>query len=334
MHREGNLIDRAASRENLRQAFALARKGHHQRRHMTFGIGELEQWLQQLSREIRNGSVEVGEFHSFVIHDPKRRVIHAAPFRERVLHHALMRVAGPVFERRSIADSYACRPGKGVHRARARAQQYARRFRYCLKLDVRHYFDSVSHELVLVQLSSCFKDQGFLWLMERILRSYECSSGRGLPIGSLVSQYLANGYLGPLDRFIKEQLRTEGYVRYMDDMVLWSNNAPSLRDALGAIEHFVSEQLRLTLKPSTGVIATGEGLPFLGTRVTPWAIYASGRTRRRMAMRVRDYERAYNQNRLSAGELQRRVCAVIAAVESMRCRDYRRRLFAESQVDA
>jgi RNA-directed DNA polymerase len=334
MHREGFMMERIVSWENLRQAYVLARRGHHHRSRTHFEMGRLEAWLQTLGREINDGTVAVGRFHRFVIHDPKRRVIHAAPFRERVLHHALMRIAGPVFEKRSIFDSYACRVGKGAHRARARAKEYTGCFRFYLKLDVRRYFDSINHDVVIAQLSRWFKDPAFLILMERIVRSYEAAPGTGVPIGSLVSQYLANGYLGLLDRFIKEELLIKGYVRYMDDMVLWSDDAALLRGAACEIECFMSDNLRLILKEHSLVLRTRDGLPFLGARITSVSVYPSRRTRRRMKLKLREYEQAYTKGRLNAAGLQRRVGAVMAVVQSMDCRAYCRKLFILNQVDA
>ena len=143
-------MERIVAWENLCAAYGLARQGRHHRCNIQSSLDELVSWLEQLASEIAHGFVEVGRVHRFVIHDPKRRIISAAPFRERVLHHAMMRIAGPHLERRSIGDSYACRPNKGVHRARARAQEFSRRFEWFLKLDVRKYFDSVRHDVLVL----------------------------------------------------------------------------------------------------------------------------------------------------------------------------------------
>ncbi|MBN1605968.1 MAG: hypothetical protein JW940_05015, partial [Polyangiaceae bacterium] len=158
MRREGDMMDRIVCWENLRRAYALALKGRRRPERPVPSPENVDRWLSRLAEQIALGTVEVGRLHQFVIHDPKRRVIHAPRFRERVLHHALMLVAGPVLERAAIADSYACRPGRGVHRARARAFEFSRRFDAHLKLDVRHYFDSISHTVLFRELERRSKD--------------------------------------------------------------------------------------------------------------------------------------------------------------------------------
>ena len=167
----------------------------------------------------------VGRFSQFVIHDPKERIITAPCFAERVLHHAVMNVCEPKFEQWLINDTYACRVGRGQGAALSRAQQFARRFPFFLKIDVRKYFDSISHEILLSRLDLLFKDRRLLDLFERIVHSFRGNLGRGLPIGSLTSQHLANFYLGWFDRYAKETLRLKGYVRYMDDMALWADSS-------------------------------------------------------------------------------------------------------------
>jgi RNA-directed DNA polymerase len=317
-------MERIVEPENLRRAWALARRANRHHREALPRIADLDHWLRALGEELRSGSVSVGELRSFVIHDPKRRIIHAPAFRERVVHHAVMSVVGPVLERRAIDDSYACRKHKGVHRARDRAFEFARRHRFYLKLDVRRYFDSVSHAVLLELLGRFFKDPELMLLFGRIVRAYETAPGTGLPIGSLTSQHFANLYLGPVDRFVKEELRAPGYVRYMDDLVLWANE-PSVLESWGhRVEELVHTRLRLELKGVGAVGKSHDGLGFLGARITPWAIYPSRRTRRRLQSKLAACERAHAQGALSSLELQRRASALLGVVESMRCRNWRR----------
>jgi retron-type reverse transcriptase len=155
-------------------------------------------------------------------------VIHAAPFRDRVLHHAIMNVCEPIFERAQIFDSYACRKGKGTRAALFRAREFARRYPCYLKLDIRKYFHSINHDQLKKTLGRSFKDGELLALFDAIIDGCPMTTGHGLPIGNLTSQFFANHFLAPLDRYLKERLRVPGYIRYMDDFVLWGNSTPDL----------------------------------------------------------------------------------------------------------
>jgi RNA-directed DNA polymerase len=205
-----------------------------------------EENLLQLQRELCDGTYEPGEYRHFYISEPKPRKISAAPFRDRVVHHALVTVLEPLFERRFIYDSYACRRGKGTHRALDRTQKYLRRFDWCLKTDVVRFFPNVDHQLLFQQISKTIQDRRVLDLIAVILRSgegvlsaeatqhlfpgdglFSVLRPRGLPIGNLTSQFFANVYLDSVDHHIKEQLQVPGYVRYADDLLLFGDTKES-----------------------------------------------------------------------------------------------------------
>jgi len=209
-----------ADAENLRLAFWKAAKGKRGKADCVAFRERLDENLAALRAELLEGDVPVGNYHYFTVHDPKERLICAASFRERVLHHAVMNVCEPALERAAVFDSYACRKGKGRLLAVERAQGYARTHGWFLKMDIRKYFDSIDHETLRALLGRKFKDPELLRLVDRILASYQTAPGRGLPIGNLTSQHFANFYLAPLDRFLKEELRRGAYVRYMDDFVV------------------------------------------------------------------------------------------------------------------
>lgn len=198
---------RIADPENLRVAFWKASKGKRGKADCRAFHERLDENLAALGAELLAGDVSVGDYHYFTVHDPKERLICAASFRERVLHHALMNVCEPVLERAAVFDSYACRKGKGRMRAVARAQEYARSKGWFLKMDIRKYFDSIHQTSLRNLLGRKFKDPLVLGVFDRILGSYHSIPGRGLPIGNLTSQHFANFYLAPLDRFIEETLR-------------------------------------------------------------------------------------------------------------------------------
>jgi RNA-directed DNA polymerase len=273
--------------DNLLLAYRRASRG--KRGHPSVAAFEyrLEECLLQLQRELGDRTYLPGRYVSFHVHDPKRRLISAAPFRDRVVHHALCNLIEPVFERSFIADSYANRVGKGTHRALDRCQAFARRYRYVLQCDVRRFFPSIDHAILRGILTRKLTDPDVVWLVDRILESgvgvlseeYEmvwfpgddllaAFRPRGLPIGNLTSQFWANCYLNPFDHFVKRELRCRGYLRYVDDLLLFADDKPTL----GAWREAVVERLvclRLTIHPSAQPRPVTEGIPFLGFTIFP-----------------------------------------------------------------
>lgn len=283
-----NLYARVHTFENLYLAYRSARKGKRAREEVATFEFFLEENLVDLQEELATKSYRHGRYRSFTIHEPKRRLISAAPFRDRVVHHALMRLINPLFERSFIHDSYANRVGKGTHRALDRAQQFARKHRYVLPCDVRQFFPSIDHAILRGILGRKLADPDLMWLVDRILESgvgvlseaYEmvyfpgddllaATRPRGLPIGNLCSQQWANTYLNELDQFIKRELKVRSYVRYVDDMLLFADDKRQLwawRDAV--IDKLA--RLRLTLHETQAQPRpVTEGIPFLGFVVYP-----------------------------------------------------------------
>lgn len=221
-------IEQVADPENLKLAFWKAQKGKHGNVEVEDFRCNLDKNLFQLQLQLLSGDVNVGNYHYFTIYDPKERKICAASFSERVLHHALMNVCHPIFESYQIFDSYATRKNKGTYAALDRAKQYQSKFEYFLKLDVRKFFDTISHNKLKNALRNKIKGNEILQLFYKIIDSYHTNLGRGIPIGNLTSQYFANHLLAEADHFVKEKLRVKAFVRYMDDMVLWGYNKNEL----------------------------------------------------------------------------------------------------------
>jgi len=334
MHRAANLFERIPEPENLRLAFHKAARGRRGQAVVQEFASRLDDHVAAMSRAIREGTFPVGRFQQFVIHDPKQRVITAPCFDERVLHHAIMNVCEPVMDRRLIDDTFACRNGKGREAAIHRAQQFTRNSGWFLKLDVRKYFDSVPHENLINLLAKRFKDRWLLDLLDRIIRAYRGELGIGLPIGSLTSQHFANFYLGWLDRFVKETLRVRGYVRYMDDMVLWDASRERLADVHHRCQEFAATRLALEFKPGE-VQRTGAGVAFLGCRIWPTHVELSRRSKRRWRQRVRVLERAERLGFLSESALQQRLAALVAFSKAGCAKSwtFRRAVLQEGGVD-
>jgi len=233
-----------------------------------------------------------------------------------------------------IDDTFACRVGKGREAAIGRAPQFTRSAEWFLKLDVRKYFDSVPHARLTAYLERRFKDRRLLELLRRIIAAYRNELGIGLPIGSLTSQHFANFYLGWLDRFVKETLRVRGYVRYMDDMVLWQANRETLVEVHARCKGFAATHLTLEFKPGE-IRRTGSGVPFLGCRIWPTHVELNRRSKRRWRRRVRVLERAERLGLLSESNLQQRLTSLTAFTQAAGVKSwrFRHRVLQERMVD-
>jgi RNA-directed DNA polymerase len=265
MRRLAISLDALAERENLVLATWKAARGKHDRPAVARFLADLDGHLTRLSRSILDGTAPQGRFREFVIHDPKRRTIHAACFADRVLHHAILNLTEAAFERALVASSFACRPGKGVHAAIADVQRHLRRFGWCVQVDVDGYFPSIDHARLRALLARRFKGAGFLALLDCIVAAGGGVTvpGRGLPIGALTSQHFANAFLDRADRFLLETCRTQvrAHVRYMDDIVWWCDTPEDAQQTLAALRVFMANELGLTLKPQAAIRPSAQGLP-------------------------------------------------------------------------
>lgn len=310
----GYLYRQLCSWENLVLAWKKARKGKRGRAAAASFELRAGEELLALQAELLDHTYRPGSYQSFAIRDPKRRWISAAPFRDRVVHHALCNLLEPIFERRFIADSYANRRGRGTHAALTRCQTFARRHRFYLPCDVEQFFAAIDHEILLGLLEKRIRDEGVLWLCARLLASgdgvlrdeysmrffpgddlFALCRPRGLPIGNLTSQFWANVCLDPLDQLVKRRLRCKAYLRYVDDFVLFSDSKTQLGQWREAIIHFL-EGLRLTLhEPPCQPRPVEEGIPFLGWVVFPHRVRLKRRKgiayRRRLAGLIAAYQR-------------------------------------------
>lgn len=312
MKRAGKLWESILDRDNLRMAFLRAVRGKRDRYEARNFAAHLDLELHALAQALREGTIRVGVFNQFVIYDPKERVITAPCFRERVLHHALINVCEPVFERWLIADTFACRRGQGREAALARARRFACRFPCFLTLDIRKYFDSVPHDELLARLSRLIKDSHTLALFGQMVRAFRGEQRQGLPIGSLTSQHLANFYLGWFDRYVKERLKVRGYVRYMDDMALWGHSTGELARLAAECRDFLSTELRLDIKPTVPINRVIHGMDFLGCRIFPTHMTLNRRSRVRFQRRLLVLEQQFREGQITERELRDRATAIVA----------------------
>jgi retron-type reverse transcriptase len=262
-----------------------------------------------------------------------------------VVHHALTQVLEPIFERSFITDSYACRPGKGTHAAVRRAQHYARRFRYVLKADIRKFFPSVDHSILQHLIAHKIKDESVLWLVDQMIAGSNPQEPvtmwfpgddlftpferrRGIPIGNQTSQFFANVYLDPLDHFVRDRLRQRGYVRYVDDFLVFSNDKTHLHDVQAKLDAFLAA-LRLRLHPTKNTIfPVTAGIRFLGYRVFPTHRLLVKDNVRRFRRRVRKMQRQYASGEIGLDEIRQRLTSWCGHASQADTYLLRRRLFA------
>ena len=265
---------------------------------------DLEREVLELQDELLSGAYVPGEYRTFQIREPKLRTISASPFRDRVVHHALCSVLEPTFERFLIPDSFACRVGKGTVAAIRRAQHFTRHHERYAKLDVRHFFETADHGVLKGIIRRLVRDRAALRLIDQFIDKGAPGSpvGKGVPIGNLTSQNFANIYLGPFDHYMKEVVRVPGYVRYMDDILLFGEDKTFIRGAVMAADLFLAG-LKLELK--TEVCRRGrvaDGVSFLGFNIFPGVIRFDAARRRRFARKVADVRRKREAGVLSEGE--------------------------------
>lgn len=255
---------------------------------------DLEGNLFALARELNRAAYRPGGYREFTIYEPKKRLIKAAPYRDRVVHQWYVgNFIKPVFGPAFIYDSYACLEGKGMHRAAYRVQEFLWQANqlwddpYVLKGDVKSYFFSIDHDILYNIIAQKIADPKVLWLTRVILDSTE---NPGIPVGSYTSQWFANLFLHQLDMFVKHQLRVKKYVRYMDDFILVFPNKEAAQKALTEIDRFLSTELRLQLNQKTQILPAKNGVNFCGYKIWPTHMKIRYDSKRRIKRKLRKFE--------------------------------------------
>ncbi len=332
MKRYGNLWQKIVDFGNLLSAAKLAQQGKRFRPNVLAFNYNLERELFKLKEELESKTYLPGPYKTFEIVEPKRRMISAAPYRDRVVHHALCNIVVPIFERTFIHDSYANRVGFGTHRALRRFTDFARSSSYVLQCDIKKYFPSIDHEILKLLVRNKIKCADTLWLIDTIIDNSNpqqpvieyfpgddllspLSRRRGLPIGNLSSQFFANVYLNGFDHFVLEQLKLSKYVRYVDDFVFCSNDRLLLQDARLAVEEYLVK-LRLKIHPiKSQLFETKKGANFLGFRVFPDTIRVRQESLRRGRRRLRCLQRKCANGEIELAKLSRSVQSWVAHLE-------------------
>ena len=284
--------------ENLFQAWSEFRKGKAKRFDVQKFERNLEDNLFGLQQRLKNKTYGHGEYQSFYVNDPKQRHIHKAKVADRVVHHLLYAFLYKLFDSSFIYDSYSCRLNKGTHKGVKRLEQFAGKVSqnytvdcWALKCDIKKFFASVDHKVLLTLLKEKIKDEDIIWLLRQIIDSF-CSDkggGKGMPLGNLTSQVFANIYLNELDQFVKHKLKTKYYIRYADDSLLLANDRKILHGYVGALRQFLAEKLRLELHPNKiSIRRLNNGIDFLGYIVLPHYSLPRTKTKRRIFKKLKE----------------------------------------------
>lgn len=331
-----NLYSQIHDFENLYQAYLKARCGHRYENQVLIFTNDLESELIQLQNDLIWKTYRTGSYRRFYVHDPKTREVAALPFRDRVLQHALCNVIEPIFERKFIFDSYACRAGKGTHNGADRVTDFLKRAArkwpkpYCLKADVRKYFPSVRHNTLLEIIKRTIACEDTLWLIQEIVSSWagdDETDPRGLPIGNLTSQLFANVYLDQLDHFVKEVLQVPYYVRYMDDFVIISGDKRELWRLKRDIEGFLDDKLGLALNGKTGISPVSHGVDFLGYRIWKDHRLLRKRSTKRIKRALKHFQKLYGQGKISFEQINATVQSWLGHARHANSFTFRKKLF-------
>lgn len=332
MKRYGNLYPEIISFENILLASRQAQKGKRFRDNVLDFNYHLETELIRLQKQLTDKTYQPGAYRTFHLTNPKSRLISAAPYRDRVVHHALCNTIVPIFERTFIADSYANRLGFGTHLALKKFTHFARNSRYVLQCDIRNYFPTIDHIILKELIRRKIKCPDTLWLIDTLIENSNeqeividyfpgddlltpVTRRRGLPIGNLTSQFFANIYLNGFDHFVKEQLKISKYVRYVDDFALFSDDRELLADARLAIEEYLA-QLRLKIHPiKSQLFETKIGATFLGFKVFSDRIRVRNSNLHQARRRLKRLQTNYVQGKIDLEKVNQSIQSWFAHLE-------------------
>ncbi|MCX6766491.1 MAG: reverse transcriptase domain-containing protein [Candidatus Moranbacteria bacterium] len=252
----------------------------------------IEDNLFHLHRELADMTYQHSHYTAFNVCDPKLRRIHKACVKDRVLHHAVFRILYPIFDKSFVFDSYSCRIGKGTHRAVARLGKFCRKLGrnntrniFALKCDVRKFFDSVDQDILLGLINKKIPDGNAIWLVEKIIKSFE----PGLPLGNVTSQLFANIYLNELDQFVKRELKEKYYLRYCDDFLTLNRDKGYLEKLIFPVREFLKKELKLELHPNkVSIRKYRQGVDFLGYVVLPNHTILRTKTKKRILRKIKE----------------------------------------------
>ena len=316
MKRYGNLYHKIYDLENLYRAYNVCLRGKRLKRGVLPFTYNLSAELLRLQRELKTETYQVGNYYSFHVYEPKKRLVQALPFKDRIVQQALCQIITPIFEKTFISDTFACIVDRGTHAGSNRLQSFLRRAQnrwgkvYCLQCDIASYFPSIYHDILLEMFARKIKCQPTM----RLIRLITNSNGQsiGIPIGNLLSQLSANLYLSLLDHQIKEMQGVRYYLRYMDDFCLIHNSKKYLAYLKFEIEKFLRDKLFLLLNRKTSIFPITQGVDFLGYRTWTTRKLVRKRSIKKMRRKLKAMARKYRAGQIDLSKINASVMSWVA----------------------
>jgi len=314
MKRFKNLYKQIYDFETLLFSYNKSKYGRRYSGEVLTYTANLEENLIDTQNHLIYKTYEIGKYRQFFVHDPKKRLIMALPFRDRVVQWAVYHILNPIFSKGYITDSYGCIEGRGSQQAVARLKYWLRKpsngkKMYFLKLDISKYFFRVDHRILLGIMARKIDDPDTMWLLNKIINSEDTGFGlpsgfsaheteerlfdKGMPIGNLTSQMFANVYLNELDQYCKRELKIRHYIRYMDDIVILSDSKERLHKYEELISVYLDEKLRLNLNHKTCIRPVTLGIDFLGYKVWSTHVKLRKSSARKMKRRMKHIQKQY-----------------------------------------
>jgi len=290
-----NVFDSIISVENLLKAWREFKKGKNKKKDVLEFDFYLEENIFLLHKELKDKTYKNQPYIPFYVYDPKRRHIHKACVRDRVVHQAVYRILYYIYDKSFIHDSYSCRLEKGTHQGVRKLEEFARKESknyskniWALKCDISKFFDSIDHNLLKSILFKKDLGDNTKWLIEQIIKSFEKSPNKGLPLGNVTSQLFANIYLNEFDQFVKHKLKIKYYLRYCDDFVIVAKDKEYPEFTLPSVADFLKSKLDLSLHPrKVEIRKLSQGIDFLGYVVLPHYKILRTSTKKRIFRKIK-----------------------------------------------
>ncbi|KKW13658.1 MAG: RNA-directed DNA polymerase (Reverse transcriptase) [Parcubacteria group bacterium GW2011_GWA2_50_10b] len=325
----GSIFSHITSVENLFAAWREFKKGKSKKSDVVEFSLNLENNIFRLREELLSKSWKCGGYQKFIIKDPKPRIIHKATVPDRLLYQAVYRILYPIFDRTFIFDSYSSRNGKGTHAGIKRLNVFLRKLShnytrpvYALKCDIKKFFDSIDHGILLELIQEKVSCPETMQLLEKVIDSFHKIPGKGLPLGNVTSQIFANVYMNRFDWYVKKELKIKYYVRYCDDFVILSSDIGNLTKLILLLQKFLDKNLKLELHPDKILIRKfHQGIDFLGAVLLPHRIVVRTKTKRRMIKKSTKLLEEFQIGRLTKARLNQSISSYLGHLNHVKSRE-------------
>lgn len=319
MKRVNNILDQITDYNNIMYAYYKACKGKKVKRRKAIKKFNLnfDQNINTIISGLKTGDIKLGKYNVFTVYEPKERKIYAAEFPDRIIHHALINILEPYFEKKMIYQCFACRKEKGLDLAIKYVTKYCKLYPYYAKLDIHKYFDNIDHNILIKKLYDIIKDKDVMNILIKIIKSYSTSKDKGIPIGNLTSQYFANLYLSDMDHYIKNTLNIKGYCRYMDDFILFDDK-DIIKEKIKLLMDYIKNELYLELNPIL-INTCNNGVPFLGYKITPFNKRLLIKTKKNFIKHFKKLEKLYSESKINKSKFIERLSPMINSLRRANC---------------